>query len=102
MYLWVKALHIIAVIAWMAGMLYLPRLFVYHAAAGVGSEQSETFKTMEHREALLTVLTARFAERTTAAWLETLRGAIPIAPVRFLSTNGWVPRKSTAALKASA
>ena len=49
MYLWVKALHIIAVIAWMAGMLYLPRLFVYHAAAGVGSEQSETFKTMEHR-----------------------------------------------------
>ena len=49
MYLWVKALHIVAVIAWMAGMLYLPRLFVYHAAAGVGSEQSETFKTMEHR-----------------------------------------------------
>ncbi|MGA7025972.1 MAG: CopD family protein, partial [Pseudolabrys sp.] len=49
MYLWVKALHIVAVIAWMAGMLYLPRLFVYHAAAPVGSEQSETFKTMEHR-----------------------------------------------------
>ena len=49
MYLWVKALHIVAVIAWMAGMLYLPRLFVYHAAASVGSEQSETFKTMEHR-----------------------------------------------------
>ncbi|MGB7277436.1 MAG: CopD family protein, partial [Pseudolabrys sp.] len=49
MYLWAKALHIVAVIAWMAGMLYLPRLFVYHAAAGVGSEQSETFKTMEHR-----------------------------------------------------
>jgi len=49
MYLWLKALHIIAVIAWMAGMLYLPRLFVYHAAAAPGSELSETFKTMERR-----------------------------------------------------
>ena len=49
MYLWLKALHIVAVIAWMAGMLYLPRLFVYHAAAKPGSELSETFKTMEHR-----------------------------------------------------
>src|SRR4029078_7435397 len=49
MYFWVKALHIVAVIAWMAGMLYLPRLFVYHAAANVGAEQSEKFKTMEHR-----------------------------------------------------
>jgi len=49
MYLWLKALHIIAVISWMAGMLYLPRLFVYHAAASPGSEQSETFKVMEHR-----------------------------------------------------
>jgi protoporphyrinogen IX oxidase len=49
MYLWVKALHIIAVISWMAGMLYLPRLFVYHATAKPGSEQSETFKVMEQR-----------------------------------------------------
>jgi len=48
-YAWVKALHIIAVIAWMAGMLYLPRLFVYHCAAAKGSVQSETFKTMERR-----------------------------------------------------
>lgn len=45
----VKALHIIAVIAWMAGMLYLPRLFVYHCDAEKGSKQSETFKVMEHR-----------------------------------------------------
>ncbi len=44
-----KALHIIAVIAWMAGLLYLPRLFVYHADAEIGSAQSETFKTMERR-----------------------------------------------------
>jgi putative membrane protein len=49
MYEWIKALHIVAVISWMAGMLYLPRLFVYHCAAEVGSKQSETFKVMEQR-----------------------------------------------------
>ena len=48
-YDWVKAFHIIAVIAWMAGMLYLPRLFVYHADAPKGSDVSETFKVMERR-----------------------------------------------------
>jgi protoporphyrinogen IX oxidase len=48
-YDWLKALHVIAVIAWMAGMLYLPRLFVYHADAKPGSELSETFKVMERR-----------------------------------------------------
>ena len=47
--LWVNALHIIAVISWMAGMLYLPRLFVYHCEAETGSKQSETFKVMERR-----------------------------------------------------
>jgi putative membrane protein len=49
MYEWIKALHVIAVIAWMAGMLYLPRLFVYHCDAEAGSTQSETFKLMERR-----------------------------------------------------
>lgn len=49
LYLWAKAIHVIAVIAWMAGMLYLPRLFVYHADVPVGSPQSETFKVMERR-----------------------------------------------------
>ncbi|MCB1530309.1 MAG: protoporphyrinogen oxidase HemJ [Rhodospirillales bacterium] len=48
-YLWIKALHIISVMAWMAGMLYLPRLFVYHAQAVAGSELSETLKIMERR-----------------------------------------------------
>lgn len=48
-YLWVKALHIISVIAWMAGLLYLPRLFVYHTATTRGSQASETFKVMERR-----------------------------------------------------
>lgn len=49
LYLWIKALHIIAVISWMAGLLYLPRLFVYHAEAKPGSELSETLKVMERR-----------------------------------------------------
>jgi putative membrane protein len=49
MYQWLLAFHIIAVIAWMAGMLYLPRLFVYHCDADPGSMQSETFKVMERR-----------------------------------------------------
>ncbi|HTC18907.1 MAG TPA: protoporphyrinogen oxidase HemJ [Stellaceae bacterium] len=48
-YPWLKALHILAVIAWMAGLLYLPRLFVYHAGTAPGSAASETFKTMERR-----------------------------------------------------
>jgi putative membrane protein len=49
MYEWLKAFHVIAIIAWMAGMLYLPRLFVYHCEAEPGSKQSETFKVMERR-----------------------------------------------------
>jgi protoporphyrinogen IX oxidase len=49
MYEWLKAFHVIAIIAWMAGLLYLPRLFVYHCAAEPGSKQSETFKVMERR-----------------------------------------------------
>lgn len=49
LYLVLKSLHIVAVIAWMAGMLYLPRLFVYHCDAEPGSKQSETFKVMERR-----------------------------------------------------
>ena len=48
-YPWAKAIHVIAVISWMAGMLYLPRLFVYHVEAEKGSVQSETFKVMERR-----------------------------------------------------
>ncbi len=49
MYEWAKAIHVIAVMSWMAGMLYLPRLFVYHCDAEPGSKQSETFKVMEWR-----------------------------------------------------
>jgi protoporphyrinogen IX oxidase len=61
---WVKAFHIIAVIAWMAGMLYLPRLFVYHCQAPAGSAQSETFKLMERR-----LLKAIINPAMVAAWV---------------------------------
>lgn len=49
LYDWFKAVHVMAVISWMAGLLYLPRLFVYHCSAETGSRQSETFKVMERR-----------------------------------------------------
>lgn len=49
LYLWIKALHIIAVMSWMAALLYMPRLFIYHTDAEPGSAQSETFKMMEMR-----------------------------------------------------
>jgi protoporphyrinogen IX oxidase len=48
-YPWIKAFHVVSVIAWMAGLLYLPRLFVYHAAETVGSPTAETLKLMERR-----------------------------------------------------
>ena len=64
MYRWILAFHIISVIAWMAGMLYLPRLFVYHASAKAGSEQSETFKVMERR-----LLKAIMTPAMIATWL---------------------------------
>jgi protoporphyrinogen IX oxidase len=64
LYAWVKALHIISVIAWMAGMLYLPRLFVYHAEVPAGSPQSETFKVMERR-----LLKAIMTPAMIATWL---------------------------------
>jgi protoporphyrinogen IX oxidase len=69
LYLWVKAFHIIAVIAWMAGMLYLPRLFVYHCVAEKGSVQSETFKTMEHRLLRAIINPAMIATWLLGGWL---------------------------------
>ena len=53
-YPWIKAVHVVAIISWMAGLLYLPRLFIYHCDAEKGSVQSETFKVMERR--LLTII----------------------------------------------
>ena len=69
MYEWIKAFHIIAVIAWMAGMLYLPRLFVYHCAAEKGSAQSETFKIMERRLLRAIINPAMIATWLLGLWL---------------------------------
>lgn len=63
-YNWIKAFHVISVISWMAGMLYLPRLFVYHADTQKGSAQSETFKVMERR-----LLRAIINPAMTASWV---------------------------------
>ena len=61
MFLWFKAFHVMAVIAWMAGLFYLPRLFVYHARTAIGGELSETFKVMERRLARAILLPAGIA-----------------------------------------
>jgi putative membrane protein len=64
LYDWIKALHVISIIAWMAGLLYLPRLFVYHCEVAAGSEASETFKVMERR-----LLRAIMNPAMIAAWI---------------------------------
>ena len=69
MYDWLKAFHIISVIAWMAGMLYLPRLFVYHCVAEPGSVQSETFKIMERRLLRAIINPAMVATWIFGLWL---------------------------------
>jgi putative membrane protein len=69
MYQWILACHVIAVIAWMAGMLYLPRLFVYHCAAEKGSALSETFKVMERRLLRVIINPAMIATWLLGLWL---------------------------------
>jgi putative membrane protein len=83
----VKAFHIIAVIAWMAGMLYLPRLFVYHASAERGSELSETLKVMEDRLNRVILVPAM-----TATWILglTLVFAFNVVDIK---TDGWLHAK---------
>lgn len=72
----IKALHIISVIAWMAGMLYLPRLFVYHADAKSGSELSETLKVMERRLLRRIVNPAMIATFLFGIWMIILQPQI--------------------------
>jgi protoporphyrinogen IX oxidase len=74
LYLWLKAVHVIAVIAWMAGMLYLPRLFVYHCDAEPGSKQSETFKVMEQRLLRIIINPAMVAAWVLGLWLAWQQG----------------------------
>jgi putative membrane protein len=75
MYLWIKTLHIVAVIAWMAALLYLPRLMVYHCAAQKGSIQSETFKIMERRLLKAIALPAMIVTWLAGLWLVYETGA---------------------------
>ena len=87
-YSWLQAFHIIAVIAWMAGLFYLPRLFVYHTQAAPGSPSSETFKVMERR--LLRVI---MNPAMIAAWVF---GLLMIWANPFLFQEGWFHIKLTA------
>jgi putative membrane protein len=84
LYLWLKAFHIISVIAWMAGLFYLPRLFVYHAEAEKGSVQSETFKVMEGR--LLRMI-------MNPAMILTWVFGISVATVGDFWSDGWLHAK---------
>ena len=76
MYLWVKALHIVSVIAWMAALLYLPRLFVYHSMAGPGSPQAETFALMERRLQRAIMTPAMLAVFGSGIWLVALNPSL--------------------------
>ncbi len=72
--LWLKAFHIMSVIAWMAGLFYLPRLFVYHAEVGSNSAISETFKVMERRLLRVIMNPAMVAVWVTGPWLAWVQG----------------------------
>jgi putative membrane protein len=82
-YLWIKSLHIIAVISWMAGMLYLPRLFVYHTGVKPGGEASELLKIMERRLLRFIINPAMIATWVFGLWLAWLYG------FGNLKTAGW-------------
>jgi putative membrane protein len=84
LYLWLKALHVIAVIAWMAGMLYLPRLFVYHCEVAPGSAESERFKLMERR-----LMRAIVNPSMIAVWIL----GLTLAVVTHAYTQGWLQLK---------
>ena len=93
MYEWIKAFHIIAVISWMAGLLYLPRLFVYHCAAEPGSTQAKTFVVMEHR--LLAYI------MTPAMGLTWILGVVLMLQGHWMA-SGWLHTKLVLVLALSA
>lgn len=83
-YPWVKAFHIVAMVAWMAAMLYLPRLFVYHTGVAAGSEASETFKVMERR-----LLKAIATPAMALTWIL----GITLAVMSGAFSEGWMHAK---------
>ena len=87
LYPWIKAFHVVAVIAWLAGLLYLPRLFVYHAEAGAGSPTAVTFETMERR-----LLKAIMNPAMIATWVLGL--SLLFLEPGWMS-NGWLHVKLT-------
>jgi len=87
-FLWLKAFHIIAVISWMAGMLYLPRLFVYHAQVKPGSEASELFKVMERKLMRIIINPAMVATWVLGLWLAVKTNAFDVK-----SNGGWLHAK---------
>lgn len=91
--LWVKAFHIASVIAWMAALLYLPRLMVYHAESPVGSDKSETFKIMERRLLRGIATPAMIATFVFGIWLATLMG---------VWNEGWLHAKAALVLALAA
>ena len=93
LYLWIKALHVIAVISWMAALLYLPRLLVYHCEAETGSKQSETFKVMERRLLRFIATPAMIVTWLTGLWLAYAAG---------LFSAGWLHGKLALVLALSA
>lgn len=89
-YAWVKAFHLISMVAWMAGMFYLPRLFVYHHGAPVGSAMSEIFKLMEVRLLRIIINPAMIATWVFGLWLIEINGGL-----EFLKTAYWLHAKLT-------
>lgn len=85
-YLWIKAVHVMAVISWMAGLFYMPRLFVYHSQAAAGSDTSELFKVMERR--------LMFAITVPAGVLSWILGLLMVSEIG-LAGNGWLHAKLT-------
>lgn len=83
-YLWVKALHLIAVMSWMAGLLYLPRLFVYHSLVEVGSVRSETFKLMERRLLKVIMNPAMIVSWVLGMWMLVLDSELIFLPWMWL------------------
>jgi putative membrane protein len=95
MYLWLKAFHLLAVIAWMAGLLYLPRLMVYHAMAPAGSEAAATFAVMERRLLRAIMTPAMVGSIGLGLWLMVdggfAAGAVPLwLGLKFLLVGGLI------------
>jgi protoporphyrinogen IX oxidase len=84
-YSWVKILHIVALISWMVGLFYMPRLFVYHALAGAASPQAETFKLMELRLQRIIMLPAMLVTWASGLYLAINGG--------YFLQSGWIYAK---------